>query len=38
MKAAPWLLLSGVVIVSIVIVFNLLGDRLRETGQTGKAR
>ena len=33
MKAAPWLLLSGVVIVSIVILFNLLGDRLRENGK-----
>ena len=33
MKAAPWLLLSGVVIVCIVILFNLLGDRLRENGR-----
>ncbi|MHB8542690.1 MAG: ABC transporter permease [Leptospirales bacterium] len=29
-QAAPWLLLSGMTIVGIVIVFNLLGDRLRD--------
>ncbi len=30
MQAAPWLLLSGMTIVGVVIVFNLLGDRLRD--------
>lgn len=37
MKAAPWLLLSGAVIVIIVVLFNLLGDRLREPDQNGNA-
>lgn len=33
MQAAPWLLLSGMTIVGVVIVFNLLGDRLRDPDQ-----
>ncbi|MHB1605705.1 MAG: ABC transporter permease [Leptospirales bacterium] len=33
-QAAPWLLLSGMTIVGIVIVFNLLGDRLRDPDRT----
>lgn len=36
MKAAPWLLLSGLTIVSIVVVFNLLGDQMRDPDDVGK--
>ncbi len=35
MEAAPWLLLSGAMIVAIVIIFNLLGDRIRDPERNG---
>ena len=35
MEAAPWLLLSGGTIVAVVIIFNLLGDRIRDPERNG---
>jgi peptide/nickel transport system permease protein len=35
MEAAPWLLISGGTIVGIVVIFNLMGDRIRDPERNG---